>query len=144
MVGVSAALQGPVSPLDGGGDDPAHVLAGPRRGAAKSLAGACRKCASLFCSRPCEAAGLVHGDPLTAKAFAVREESFASVALPHQSFVLLPQLVPERVEFRIVWPVDNVGELVEHGVCHLLSGEEQGTVAGVSQPKEDLLSSVHI
>ena len=38
------------------------------------------------------------------------------------------------MEFRVVWPVDVMGELMQHGIKDLLEGQKLGYVAGISKP----------
>lgn len=58
--------------------------------------------------------------------------------------MFIAELVPQRMEFAVVRPVDNVAEFVEHGVGDLFDGEELGSVARVAEAEHDLLASVHI
>jgi len=50
----------------------------------------------------------------------------------------LAELIPELVELRIVGPALVVAELVEHGVEHLLVGDEVVVAAGAPQTQLDL------
>lgn len=46
--------------------------------------------------------------------------------------MLITQLVPERVELRVMVTVNDVAKLMEHGVQDALKGKKQTLIARVS------------
>lgn len=61
------------------------------------------------------------------------EEAFAGVALHEQALVLVSKLIPQRVEFPIVWTMYDVAEFMKHRVGDLLDWEELGPVDCVAK-----------
>lgn len=62
------------------------------------------------------------------------EEAFASVALHEQTLVLVTKLVPQGMEFAIVWSMYDMTEFVKHCVGDLLDREELGFIAWIAEP----------
>lgn len=72
------------------------------------------------------------------------EEAFAGVALHKQTLVLITKLVPQGVEFTIVWPMHDMTEFVKHRVSDLLDRKELVSVAWIAKPQQDLLAPIYI
>lgn len=58
--------------------------------------------------------------------------------------MLIAKLIPERMEFAVVGSVNDVCELVQHGIDDLLDRKKLRSVARISETKEDLVASVHV
>lgn len=58
--------------------------------------------------------------------------------------MLIAELVPQRVEFAIMWPMHDMAEFVKHRVSDLLDREELVSVAWIAKPQEDLLAPIYI
>lgn len=64
--------------------------------------------------------------------------------LCNKFFTLLAEFVPELVELRVVGPARVVRELVEHGVEHLLVGDEVEVAAVAPEPQLHLDAPVDV
>lgn len=58
--------------------------------------------------------------------------------------MFITELIPKCVEFAVVWPMNDVCQLVQHSVDDLLNRKELRSVAGVAETEENLLASVHV
>ena len=141
---VAAPLLDLVAALHSIDYDAPYVPARLRAGASQALAGPGVEHLALLGRLAREPSRLAHGDARAAQPAAVGHETLARVALADEGLVLVAQLVPEGVELCVVRAVDDVGELVEHGVDYLLDGDELVAVAGVAEPEEDSLAGVHV
>ena len=121
---------------------------GPAPGAAETLPailGEFGALLALFGLGAGAATGFLQGEGgAAAEAVAGGEEAFAGVAFEEEGLVLVAELVPEGVKVSVVGAVDDVGEFVEHRVCDLLAGEEEGSVAWVAEAEEDFLAAVDV
>lgn len=72
-------------------------------------------------------------EPAQTPAWGIEPLPGASDPLRDQLLVVSPELVPELVELRVVGAVDNVAELVEHGVEDFFEGEKDVVSVGTTE-----------
>lgn len=63
------------------------------------------------------------------------EEAFAGVTLHEQTLVLVTKLVPQGMEFAIVWSMYDMTEFMKHRIGDLLDRKELGFVAWIAKPQ---------
>ena len=58
--------------------------------------------------------------------------------------MFVTQLIPESMEITIVGPVDNVCQLVKHGIYHILDRKELGSITGIAESQTNLLPPIYV
>lgn len=58
--------------------------------------------------------------------------------------MLVPKLVPEGMEFRVVGALHDMGEFVKHSIDDTLDGQKLSPISGVPQAKTYLPPSINI
>lgn len=90
--------------------DLTHVRSTEDRGTAKSLSRVFSESPSLLSSSTSLATRFIKRDSGSTQAFTLGKETFASVSLDHELLMLVPKLVPQSMEFPMVWAMNNMAE----------------------------------
>jgi hypothetical protein len=98
----------------------------------------------LLCGGACSSPKLFVWYPLSTQHSSIPQEPLASVALELQRKPLVPQLVPQLVEVRVVRPNLDVTQLMQHGVEAVLKRHKGAAVVRVPEPHHDLLAMVDV
>lgn len=103
----------------------------PHRCASQLLTRASREGPPLLGRSTCPPPCLVYGNPTSTKLLPFRQEPFTSIPLPYKLLMLVPQLVPQRVELSIMRAMHNMRQLMQHRIDDIFHGQELPLVVGI-------------